>query len=119
LFKFNDALSRAVASVSRRGIHFFCAVALLAGCSSNDSLRRHSSQDQIVAGMTLEPMGFYPLRALDSGSYYAQTLVYEGLVRYGANLDVVPAIASSFSIAPDGLIPSSCAQTSSSATGHR
>lgn len=103
MFKFNDALSRAVASVSRRGIHFFCAVALLAGCSSNDSLRRHSSQDQIVAGMTLEPMGFYPLRALDSGSYYAQTLVYEGLVRYGANLDVVPAIASSFSIAPDGL----------------
>lgn len=53
--------------------------------------------------MTLEPMGFYPLRALDSGSYYAQTLVYEGLVRYGANLDVVPAIAKSFSVAPDGL----------------
>lgn len=53
--------------------------------------------------MTLEPMGFYPLRALDSGSYYAQTLVYEGLVRYGPNLDVAPAIAKSFSVSPDGL----------------
>lgn len=53
--------------------------------------------------MTLEPMGFYPLRALDSGSYYAQTLVYEGLVRYGPDLDVVPAIAKAFSISPDGL----------------
>ncbi len=80
---------------------FVCSLVLLAGCSNVSSQR--SSQDQIVAGMTLEPMGFYPLRALDSGSYYAQTLVYEGLVRYGANLDVVPAIAKSFSVAPDGL----------------
>jgi peptide/nickel transport system substrate-binding protein len=53
--------------------------------------------------MTLEPMGFYPLRALDSGSYYAQTLVYEGLVRYGPDLNVMPAIAESFDVSDDGL----------------
>ncbi len=53
--------------------------------------------------MTLEPMGFFPLRALDSGSYYAQTLIYEGLVRYGADLNVLPAIAKTYSISDDGL----------------
>ena len=53
--------------------------------------------------MSLEPLGFYPLRALDSGSAYAQTLVYEGLVRYDSNLSIVPAIASSFSISADRL----------------
>lgn len=102
MLKFNKAVKRAAESASRRGIHFFCALVVLAGCSSSVS-RRHSSQDQIVAGMTLEPMGFYPLRALDSGSYYAQTLVYEGLVRYGSDLNVVPAIAKTFAISPDGL----------------
>lgn len=47
-------------------------------------------------------MGFYPLRALDSGSYYAQTLVYEGLVRYSADMGIEPGLASTYSIDPGG-----------------
>jgi peptide/nickel transport system substrate-binding protein len=53
--------------------------------------------------MTWEPVSFYPLRALDSASYYAQTLVFEGLVKYDAQLDIVPALAQAFSVSADGL----------------
>jgi len=81
-------------------VAFCLSASLLTGCGQS----QHPLADkQIVVGMSYEPLGFYPLRALDSGSYYAQTLVYEGLVRYGPNVDVVPAIASSFSISDDGL----------------
>ncbi|HEY9867714.1 MAG TPA: hypothetical protein V6D08_00780, partial [Candidatus Obscuribacterales bacterium] len=48
-------------------------------------------------------MSFYPLRALDSASYYAQTLVFEGLVKYDARLNIVPALAQAFSVSADGL----------------
>jgi peptide/nickel transport system substrate-binding protein len=47
-------------------------------------------------------VSFNPLRALDSGSYYAQTLVYEGLIKYDANLKLVPGLAESFDVAEDG-----------------
>ncbi len=56
----------------------------------------------VVFGMNWEPVGFYPLRAVDSASYYGQTLVYEGLVSYGADTDIVPGLAERFEIAPDG-----------------
>ena len=39
-------------------------------------------KERIVFGIGWEPVSFDPLRALDSGSYYAQTLVYEGLIKY-------------------------------------
>lgn len=54
--------------------------------------------------MNWEPVGFYPLRAVDSASYYAQTLVYEGLVNYGVDTDVVPGLAESFEVSQDGLV---------------
>lgn len=56
----------------------------------------------VVFAMNWEPVGFYPLRAVDSASYYAQTLVYEGLVRYSPNLDIEPGLAEHFEISPDG-----------------
>ncbi len=58
----------------------------------------------VVFGMNWEPVGFYPLRAVDSASYYGQTLVYEGLVGYGANAEIVPGLAERFEISPDGMI---------------
>ncbi len=61
------------------------------------------SSKTVVFGMNWEPVGFYPLRAVDSASYYGQTLVYEGLVRYGADTDIVPGLAERFEISPDGL----------------
>lgn len=57
----------------------------------------------VVFGMNWEPVGFYPLRAVDSASYYGQTLVYEGLVSYGADAEIVPGLAERFAISPDGL----------------
>lgn len=57
----------------------------------------------VVFGMNWEPVGFYPLRAVDSASYYGQTLVYEGLVSYGADTDIVPGLAERFEISTDGL----------------
>ncbi len=65
--------------------------------------REPASQNQISFGVAWEPLGFFPLRALDSASYYAQTLVYEGLVRYANDLSIEPALAKSFSVSPDGL----------------
>jgi peptide/nickel transport system substrate-binding protein len=62
-----------------------------------------SSDRPIVFGGAWEPLGFNPLRALDSGSYSAQTLVYEGLVRYNSQMDIVAAAASSYSVSADGL----------------
>jgi peptide/nickel transport system substrate-binding protein len=56
----------------------------------------------IVFGMPWEPISLYPLRTLDSASYYAQGLVYEGLVKYDHVLRIVPAAAESFQISPDG-----------------
>ena len=47
--------------------------------------REAENSKTVVFGMNWEPVGFYPLRAVDSASYYGQTLVYEGLVSYGAN----------------------------------
>jgi peptide/nickel transport system substrate-binding protein len=57
----------------------------------------------VVFGMNWEPVGFYPLRAVDSASYYGQTLVYEGLVSYGAESEIVPGLAERFEVSPDGL----------------
>jgi peptide/nickel transport system substrate-binding protein len=61
------------------------------------------AESKIVFGMTLEPVGFYPLRAIDSASYYVQTLVYEGLVKYNAKLEISPALAQSWTASADGL----------------
>jgi peptide/nickel transport system substrate-binding protein len=59
-------------------------------------------QKQIVIGMPWEPIGLYPIRAIDSASYYAQTLLYEGLVKYDPQLKIVPALADQFTIGDGG-----------------
>lgn len=63
----------------------------------------HKSTKQIVFGIVWEPLGFYPTRAIDSASYFAQTLVFEGLVKYDAGLHIVPGLAESFSVSDDKL----------------
>jgi len=76
------------------------AMLVLAGCTAAATA---VPGKQVVFGMTWEPISFYPLRALDSASYYGQSLVYEGLVRYDSSIRVVPAIADRFSVSADGL----------------
>ncbi len=64
---------------------------------------RCKNQNTVVFGMLWEPVGFNPIRNVDSGSYYAQTLVYDGLLRYDVNLNIVPALAQDFQISKDQL----------------
>jgi peptide/nickel transport system substrate-binding protein len=82
------------------------AVTILAGCSSapaplSPPTHESSSDDQIVFGISWEPNSFNPLKSLDSGSYFAQTLIYEGLVKYDASMRVVPALAETYSVSKD------------------
>jgi peptide/nickel transport system substrate-binding protein len=77
------------------------ASTVCAACTPNNT-SSESDVKQIVYGSAWEPISFYPLRGLDSGSFYGQTLVYEGLVKYDANLKVVPALAESFNVSADG-----------------
>lgn len=82
----------------------------LSGCSSRSDLSAGAhaaatvaNKNRIVFGISWEPVSFHPLRALDSGSYYAQTLVYEGLIKYDKNLHLEPGLAEWFHVSDDGL----------------
>jgi len=80
------------------------ALMVLAGCTpAATKLPGAGPGNQVVFGMTWEPISFYPLRALDSASYYGQNLVYEGLIRYDSRLRMVPALADAFSVSADGM----------------
>ncbi|HEY9715039.1 MAG TPA: ABC transporter substrate-binding protein [Chroococcales cyanobacterium] len=98
-------MSERASRVSKGALQFMqgavLAALLAAGCSPVE-LTEHSA-NQIVVGLPLEPLGFYPLRSLDSGSYYAQTLVFEGLLRYDANMRIVPGVCSDYDVSDDGL----------------
>ena len=85
---------------------------LLAARAGNEGVEQASASNPaqdagktapIVIGMMFEPVSFNPLRGVDSGSYYASTLVYQGLVKYDQDIHIVPALAESFDISPDGL----------------
>ena len=69
----------------------------LCACSK---VQRHGQQ--IVFGAPWEPISFHPQRGLDSASYYAQTLVYDGLIGYDNKLNFTPALAEAFSVSADG-----------------
>ena len=77
------------------------AATMLAVCSCATPATRQDNDDQIVFGISWEPNSFNPLKSLDSGSYFGQTLVYEGLVRYDASMRIVPALAETFSVSGD------------------
>ena len=49
-------------------------------------------------------MSFNPVRGIDSGSYSAASLVYDGLVAYDQAMNPRPALAESYQISDDGLI---------------
>lgn len=55
-------------------------------------------EETITVGYRWEPRTFNPFRSVDSASYFAQSLVYCGLVRYGKTGDIEPDLADSFLI---------------------
>jgi peptide/nickel transport system substrate-binding protein len=76
---------------------------LCARAGNENAYKDPDGNQAIVIGMMFEPVSFNPMRGVDSGSYYASTLVYEGLVKYDQDIQLVPALAESFSVSPDGL----------------
>lgn len=71
--------------------------------ASSEASSGQSDEHKVVFGAPWEPIGFYPVRAIDSASYYAQTLVYEALIKYDAHMNFQPCLAESFSISEDRL----------------
>jgi peptide/nickel transport system substrate-binding protein len=79
------------------------AVSVLAPWANLSALAGQERSSTIVLGMVWEPVSFNPIRGIDSGSYCASSLIYEGLVKFDSDLKVAPALAESYTIAPDGL----------------
>jgi peptide/nickel transport system substrate-binding protein len=59
--------------------------------------------DAIVEGTIGEASTLIPILATDSASHAVAGQVYNGLVKYDKNLNIVGDLAESFSISPDGL----------------
>lgn len=57
-----------------------------------------SPEKTLVVGMRWEPRTFNPFRSVDSASYFAQSLVYSGLVRYDQNGNIEGDLAESFQL---------------------
>ncbi len=79
-----------------------CLVAAVSPSATEAAFTNLETQ-KVVYGAPWEPIGFYPIRAIDSGSYYAQTLVYEPLIKYDAAMNIEPCLADSYSISENRL----------------
>ncbi len=84
---------------------FVVVVFCVTGCKSRatgvtDSLERSNT---VVIGMPWEPRTLNPYRGVDSASYFAQTLIHGGLVRYNEKGEILPGLAERFMVSEDGL----------------
>jgi len=59
--------------------------------------------DSIIEGSSAEASTLIPILASDSASHDISNLIYNGLVKYDKNLDLVCDLAESFVVSPDGL----------------
>lgn len=62
-----------------------------------------ASGDAIVEGTIGEASTLIPILATDSASHAVAGQIYNGLVKYDKNLNIVGDLAESFTISPDGL----------------
>lgn len=76
-------------------------VASSCGFSESETAKADRSQ-RIVVGMPWEPRTLNPFRGVDSASYFAQTMIHGGLVRYNEKGEILPGLAERFEISPDG-----------------
>ncbi|NVN89863.1 MAG: peptide-binding protein [Desulfuromonadales bacterium] len=87
------------------------AMALLAACNrespsgakSTIKVETPAFGDAIVEGTIGEASTLIPILATDSSSHAVAGQIYNGLVKYDKNLNLVGDLAESFSISPDGL----------------
>ncbi len=60
--------------------------------------------DTLIAGSIGEPSTLIPILASDSPSHEVASLVYNGLVKYDKDLNLVGDLAESFEVSKDGLV---------------
>lgn len=90
---------------------FLAALSLLVACSSGEERLKPVSRepgqpaygDSLVEGSIGEPSTLIPILASDSASHSVAALIYNGLVKYDKNLNLVGDLAERWEIAPDGL----------------
>ncbi|MBZ0189965.1 MAG: hypothetical protein K8F91_27220, partial [Candidatus Obscuribacterales bacterium] len=66
-------------------LFFVFALCLCTGCSKSTVSENHAL---VTAAMPWEPRSFDPFGSVDSASYYAQSLVFDSLVRFDADMKV-------------------------------
>jgi peptide/nickel transport system substrate-binding protein len=87
------------------------AVPFLAACDGSAPPPSHLSRgpgkpaygDSLVEGTIGEPSNLIPILASDSASFDVAALVYNGMLKYDKNLNLVGDLAQSWDISPDGL----------------
>ena len=91
---------------------FVLCVCQLAGCSSPEAPRTPAVRstagtpvtgDSLVEGTIGEASTLIPILASDSSSHAVAGQIYNGLIKYDKNLNIVPDLAESFDISRDGL----------------
>lgn len=60
--------------------------------------------DALIAGSIGEPSVLVPMLAGDSASHDVAGLIFNGLVKYGTDINVIGDLAESWNISPDGLV---------------
>jgi peptide/nickel transport system substrate-binding protein len=90
----------------------FCLLLLIfASCTADKNLPSKprdpaappAKGDSLIVGTIGEPSNLIPLLASDSSSHDVAGLVYNGLVKYDKNLQLVGDLAESWEVSPDGL----------------
>lgn len=87
------------------------AVPFLAACDGSAKPPSHLSRgpgkpaygDSMVEGSIGEPSNLIPILASDSASFDVAALVYNRLLKYDKNLNLVGDLAESWEVSPDGL----------------
>jgi ABC-type transport system substrate-binding protein len=88
--------------VSRHRARALLSLALLAGCSGgNAGVQRRAIVD---SRDTYDPRSFDPALSTDVPTGRAVGYVFEGLTRFSPDAQVEPALASSWTVSPDGRI---------------
>lgn len=88
------------------------AAPFLAACDGSAKPPSHLSRgpgkpacgDTLVEGTIGEPSNLIPILASDSASFDVAALVYNGLLKYDKNMNLVGDLAQSWEVSPDGLV---------------
>lgn len=87
------------------------AALFIAACDGGGKRQQHrppgqakpAQGDTLVDGAIGEPSNLIPILASDSSSHDVAALVYNGLVKYDKNLNLIGDLAESWDVSPDGL----------------